>query len=293
MKDSAYRYFAGTPAFAPPEWFRHHRYHASPLTVWSIGVTLYNILCDCFPFRGTRTVTSKSRLHFPRKLSTECRQLIRWCLSAAPADRPSLDDIERHPWLQLCVDAGGAEDAAPAETRATTTHISQSKADRCGKIRTEYFVFIHSFSNRCSSSECPMHQASKDHTKKAPDVPAHQDRACEFVECPMRAANGTKPTLSDINPANMMPPPNQQPSADQPFPLSVVREESTIPRAGAERNWVYPSEQMFWNAMLRKGWRWNKGDINQNDMGDIIKIHNQNNEQAWQEILRWEKLHSK
>ncbi|XP_017208122.4 holocytochrome c-type synthase-like [Danio rerio] len=147
--------------------------------------------------------------------------------------------------------------------------------------------------DRCSSSECPMHQASKDHTKKAPDVPAHQDRACEFVECPMRAANGTKPTLSDINPANMMPPPNQQPSADQPFPLSVVREESTIPRAGAERNWVYPSEQMFWNAMLRKGWRWNKGDINQNDMGDIIKIHNQNNEQAWQEILRWEKLHSK
>ncbi|XP_073771861.1 holocytochrome c synthase a isoform X5 [Danio rerio] len=138
-----------------------------------------------------------------------------------------------------------------------------------------------------------MHQASRDHTKKAPDVPAHQDRAYEFVECPMRAASGTKPTLSDINPANMMPPPNQQPSADQPFPLSVVREESTIPRAGAEQNWVYPSEQMFWNAMLRKGWRWNKDDINQNDMGDIIKIHNQNNEQAWQEILRWEKLHSK
>nr|AAH76303.1 Holocytochrome c synthetase a [Danio rerio]AAI65701.1 Hccsa protein [Danio rerio] len=144
-----------------------------------------------------------------------------------------------------------------------------------------------------SPPECPMHQASRDHTKKAPDVPAHQDRAYEFVECPMRAASGTKPTLSDINPANMMPPPNQQPSADQPFPLSVVREESTIPRAGAEQNWVYPSEQMFWNAMLRKGWRWNKDDINQNDMGDIIKIHNQNNEQAWQEILRWEKLHSK
>lgn len=141
--------------------------------------------------------------------------------------------------------------------------------------------------------ECPMHQASSDHTKKAPDVPAHQDRAYEFVECPMRAANEAKHTMSDINPANMMPPPNQQPSADQPFSLSVVREESTIPRAGAEQNWVYPSEQMFWNAMLRKGWRWNKDDINQKDMGDIIRIHNQNNEQAWQEILRWEKLHSK
>lgn len=28
-------------------------------------------------------------------------------------------------------------------------------------------------------------------------------------------------------------------------------------------------------------------------MQNIIKIHNQNNEMAWQEILRWEALHSK
>ncbi|XP_051556393.1 holocytochrome c-type synthase-like isoform X2 [Myxocyprinus asiaticus] len=145
-------------------------------------------------------------------------------------------------------------------------------------------------------SECPMHQGSapgKDQLKKLPDVPAHQDGAYEFVECPMRAANGIKTTISDINPANMMPPPNQQPSPGQPFPLSVAREESTIPRAGSEQNWVYPSEQMFWNAMLRKGWRWNNDDVNQKDMKNIIRIHNQNNEQAWQEILRWEKLHAK
>lgn len=50
-----------------------------------------------------------------------------------------------------------------------------------------------------------------------------------------------------------MPPPNQVPALDQPFDLSLTREESTIPRHGTEKNWVYPSEQMFWNAMLRKG----------------------------------------
>ncbi|XP_026128411.1 serine/threonine-protein kinase pim-3-like [Carassius auratus] len=125
LKDSAYKHFAGTLQYAPPEWFRHHRYHAGPATVWSVGVTLYNILCSCFPFRGALRVTSKSRLLFARELSTgkrqksgpdpgeacgfvflntvlcvtECRQLIRWCLSAAASDRPSLDDIERHPWL--------------------------------------------------------------------------------------------------------------------------------------------------------------------------------------------------
>lgn len=51
-----------------------------------------------------------------------------------------------------------------------------------------------------------------------------------------------------------MPPPNQVPAPDQPFSLSVKREESKIPRSDTGQNWVYPSEQMFWNAMLRKGW---------------------------------------
>ncbi len=51
-----------------------------------------------------------------------------------------------------------------------------------------------------------------------------------------------------------MPPPNQRPSPGQPFPLSTERIQSTIPKAGTEKEkWVYPSEQMFWNAMLRKG----------------------------------------
>ena len=51
-----------------------------------------------------------------------------------------------------------------------------------------------------------------------------------------------------------MPPPNQLPAPDQPFPLPVDRQKSTIPKAGSNGEfWVYPSQQMFWNAMLRKG----------------------------------------
>ncbi|XP_067342845.1 holocytochrome c-type synthase isoform X3 [Channa argus] len=131
-------------------------------------------------------------------------------------------------------------------------------------------------------SECPMHRAEAG--------PVHQDQAYEFVECPMKAAAGVK---SDIDPANMMPPPNQMRAPDQPFDLPVTREESRIPRHGTAKNWVYPSEQMFWNAMLRKGWRWRDDDLNPQDMTNIIKIHNQNNEQAWQEILKWEAMHAR
>ncbi|KAL4635927.1 cytochrome c-type heme lyase [Arapaima gigas] len=144
--------------------------------------------------------------------------------------------------------------------------------------------------------ECPMHKTvpgASEAARAPPAEPAHQNRAYEFVECPMRAATGSHQNLSDIDPANMMPPPNQLPAPDQPFPLAVTREESTIPRTGTEKNWVYPSEQMFWNAMLRKGWRWKDDDLSQQDMENIIKIHNQNNEHAWQEILKWEALHAK
>ncbi|KAJ8676284.1 hypothetical protein QAD02_012071 [Eretmocerus hayati] len=120
--------------------------------------------------------------------------------------------------------------------------------------------------------ECPMHQ------KTEPVAPKKS-------ECPINHEG--------INPLNMMPPENQNPAPDQPFPLSKERQTSTIPKASEEGAfWVYPSPQMFWNAMLRKGWRWKDEDVSPKDMDDIIKIHNANNEQAWQEVLKWEALHA-
>uniref|UniRef100_A0A286Y1K5 Holocytochrome c-type synthase n=1 Tax=Cavia porcellus TaxID=10141 RepID=A0A286Y1K5_CAVPO len=131
-------------------------------------------------------------------------------------------------------------------------------------------------------SGCPMHErksqgcpvseepSSPTSDSKTYSVPAHQDR------CPFTHARADK---ENLDPSNLMPPPNQTPAPDQPFALSTVREESSIPR-------------MSWNAMLRKGWRWKDEDISQKDMYNIIKIHNQNNEQAWKEILKWEALHA-
>lgn len=125
--------------------------------------------------------------------------------------------------------------------------------------------------------ECPMHKA----TEKAPPK--------RISECPVDHMSA-----EEINPLNMMPPANQQPAPDQPFLLPIQRQVSSIPKATGEGEfWVYPSQQMFWNAMLRKGWRWKNDDISPKDMDDIIKIHNANNEQAWQEVLKWEALHAR
>ncbi|XP_064416099.1 holocytochrome c-type synthase isoform X2 [Latimeria chalumnae] len=108
-----------------------------------------------------------------------------------------------------------------------------------------------------SASGCTMHNISAElnpEQKTSYPIPAHQERAYEFVECPMKASTKGKNKMpDDIDPRNMMPPPNQTPASNQPFPLSTVREESSIPMAASDKHWVYPSEQMFWNAMLRKG----------------------------------------
>lgn len=47
-------------------------------------------------------------------------------------------------------------------------------------------------------SECPMHQAESQ--TSAPQEPAHQDRAYDFVGCPMKNAK----EMSDIDPTNMV-----------------------------------------------------------------------------------------
>jgi cytochrome c heme-lyase len=104
-----------------------------------------------------------------------------------------------------------------------------------------------------------------------------------------------------------------QPASQQPSNtsgLDVQREISTIPRSlqtkgkplnaaeraaipsNAERdtghdeasgNWIYPSQEMFFNAMKRKG-----HDAQGQDMASVVPIHNAVNERAWSEIKKWE-----
>ena len=66
--------------------------------------------------------------------------------------------------------------------------------------------------------------------------------------------------------------------------LSNERQTSSIPSQSG-KPWIYPSEQMFYAAMLRK----NKNPEKQ-DMQTIIPIHNTVNEQCWKMIKEYEQL---
>ena len=95
-----------------------------------------------------------------------------------------------------------------------------------------------------------------------------------------------------IDPTNNMPATaNQQPAPGQEVPLSTHRVPSSIPKGGTEdETWQYPSPQMFWNSLVRKG---KAEGATETDMEMVVAIHNEMNERTWRHLLEWEHgLHS-
>ena len=135
-----------------------------------------------------------------------------------------------------------------------------------------------------SSGGCPVKHSSTAQPKEMPSS-----------KCPVKHS-GKKQKYNvysePIDPTNQMPVnPNQFPHQAQKMPLNTGRVKSPIPKGGTEdddsnETWTYPSEQMFFNALKRKG----KGsDAEEEDMSTIIAIHNNMNERTWNRVLEFEK----
>ncbi|KAI9496266.1 cytochrome c/c1 heme-lyase [Zychaea mexicana] len=126
-----------------------------------------------------------------------------------------------------------------------------------------------------TAEKCPV-----DHTTYKHFLPQQQESS--------KKADADGCDSDAIDARNNMPSVAQQtPVPGQKMPLGVEREISTIPRADVEeQKWIYPSEQMFFNAMRRKNW-----NPEERDMSVVVPIHNAVNEMAWMKILEWEKMH--
>ncbi|KAM9728513.1 serine/threonine-protein kinase pim-2-like [Menidia menidia] len=93
---SRYRVFYGTSAHVPPEWLNSHSYTAGPTTVWQMGVVLFETLHNK-EFKSTRFVSK--RLRISNRLSQDCQGFLEQCLTHHPEQRPTLEQLQRHPWF--------------------------------------------------------------------------------------------------------------------------------------------------------------------------------------------------
>ena len=129
-------------------------------------------------------------------------------------------------------------------------------------------------------SKCPvMHKQ-----RAAP--PESREQPSASSACPVLRKNGC--TSEDLNPLNRMPAsPEQQRAPGQASALPTDRVTSTIPRADGGL-WEYPSPQMFFNALMKKG---KGGGVDEQDMTSVVAIHNNMNETTWRQVLEWEDMH--
>ena len=166
--------------------------------------------------------------------------------------------------------------------------------------------------NSTGASSCPVnHSAWSSIISNSTGKELASQHVTELQQCPAstqppdqkirqattnseREGCGSESLINASN--NMLLHPNQKPAKGQRISLGTTRELSSIPRVignnndvgNEEKVWIYPSEQMFFNAMKRKNW-----NPREEDMRVVIPMHNAVNEKAWKEILEWEKLHEK
>jgi len=94
----------------------------------------------------------------------------------------------------------------------------------------------------------------------------------------------------------------QTPHSGQRVPLSTLRSVSSIPRTAVaphhqpkpsseNANWIYPSEQQFYNALRRKGSvTASDSSTVESSIPYILRIHNEVNEGGWGKVKEWETM---
>lgn len=98
---------------------------------------------------------------------------------------------------------------------------------------------------------------------------------------------GTERVISSIPRAHESPhmANHERESHGSNIAASASASASTRTIEGARQgNWIYPSEQMFFDAMRRKNF-----EARSEDMKTIVPIHNAVNERAWTMIREWER----
>ena len=78
-------------------------YDGVQVDIWAIGVILYKMVTGDYPFGSEKNRYLNQRIlacdvKMPGYVGDHCRNLIGKCLQYDPGNRPSIGEIEGHPW---------------------------------------------------------------------------------------------------------------------------------------------------------------------------------------------------
>jgi len=101
LHEETYSEFDGTHVYAPPEWIKYRRYFADGLTVWSLGILLFDMVCGDIPFETDAQIKKAALIHpqFHNLKDNDLKHLISQCLTIKVEERIKLENILTHPWI--------------------------------------------------------------------------------------------------------------------------------------------------------------------------------------------------
>ena len=86
--------------YSPPEWIVFNQATPQALTVWFLGIILYNMVHGDIPFTRDQKIIRAELIWPPQvEISGFVRNLISNCLTQHPADRLTIAEIALHPWF--------------------------------------------------------------------------------------------------------------------------------------------------------------------------------------------------
>lgn len=101
--------FCGSPVYTSPEVVLHKQYNGTIADVWSLGAVLYVMVTGGMPWRLEQNavknmdqlLAAKFKLPDSLGLSEEVKDLIRKMLTADCKTRATLEQVARHPWMNI------------------------------------------------------------------------------------------------------------------------------------------------------------------------------------------------
>ena len=99
----------GSPIYAAPEMLLGKKYKGTNIDIWSLGISLYTMLCGELPFEIDDENDMKTLVYniihgkytIPDNLSPSCRDLIQKILEINPDKRITIDEIKKHEWVNM------------------------------------------------------------------------------------------------------------------------------------------------------------------------------------------------